>query len=78
MLSDTAPGYIAANYANSHIVFAKDLPTDGLDAYYSLLGGLGGYPYTVVIDEEGIVLANISNALTYEDLQQIVENALKQ
>ena len=78
MLSDTAPGYIAANYANSHIVFAKDLPADGLDAYYSLLGGLGGYPYTVVIDGEGIVLANISNALTYEDLQQIVENALKQ
>ena len=77
MLSDTAPDYIAANYANSHILFAKDLPTDSLDAYYSLLGGLGGYPYTVVIDENGIVLTSVSSALTYEDLQQIIETALK-
>jgi thiol-disulfide isomerase/thioredoxin len=77
MLSDTAPSYIAANYANSHILFAKDLPADGLDAYYSLLGGLGGYPYTVVIDENGIVLTSVSSALTYEDLQQIIETALK-
>lgn len=77
-LSDTAPAYIAHNYADSQILFAKDMPTNGFDAYYTQLGGLGGYPYTVVIDENGIVLKTISSALTYEDLKQIVEEALKQ
>ena len=78
MLSDTAPAYIAQNYADSHILFAKDMPTNGFDAYYAQLGGLGGYPYTVVIDENGIVLKNISSALTYDDLKQIVEDALQE
>lgn len=74
-LIDSAPGYIAEHYADSPILFARDLPSEGLDAYYSLLGGLGGYPYTVVIDENGIVLNYFSNALTYEQLLQIVIDA---
>ena len=76
-LSDAAPGYIAEHCADSPIIFAKDSPSEGLDVYYSLLGGLGGYPYTVVIDENGTVLTAISSSLHYEDLKSIVENALQ-
>jgi thiol-disulfide isomerase/thioredoxin/NAD-dependent dihydropyrimidine dehydrogenase PreA subunit len=75
-LSDTAPAYIQTNYPDSPIIFAKDVPSQGMDAYYSLAGGLGGYPYTVVIDENGVVQTTISNTLTYEKLRQIVEDAL--
>ena len=76
-LHSTAPAYVGENYADSQIIFAKDFPSDGMDVYYELLGGLGGYPYTVVIDENGVVLENISSSLTYEDLRQIIENALQ-
>ena len=75
-LHTTAPDYIAQHYPDSQIIFAKDFPSQGLDAYYSLVGGLGGYPYTVVIDENGVVLSNISSTLTYDQLKQIIENAL--
>ena len=76
MLSDTAPAYIAEHYANSQILFAKDHPGQGLDIYYSLCGGNGGYPYTVILDEQGVVLEHISNAITYEELRQIIDQAL--
>ncbi len=76
-LHQTAPGYLADHYPDSPIVFAKDLPSDALDVYYSLLGGLGGYPYTVVVDENGTVLAAISSALSYDDLKTIIEEALQ-
>ncbi len=76
MMADTAPAYILENYADSPILFAKDLPSTGFDAYYAQLGGLGGYPYTVVIDENGIVLTTVSSALTYDELRQIVDAAL--
>ena len=76
-LHTTAPDYIAQHYPDSQIIFAKDFPSQGLDAYYSLVGGLGGYPYTVVIDENGVVLRNISSTLTYDQLKQIIENALQ-
>ena len=75
-LHESAPAYIAEHYADSAILFAKDAPSDGLDAYYSLLGGLGGYPYTVIIDENGMVLNYHSNALTYQQLLQMVQDAL--
>ena len=76
-LHTTAPDYIAQHYPDSQIIFAKDFPSQGLDAYYSLVGGLGGYPYTVVIDENGVVLSNISSTLTYDQLKQIIDNALQ-
>ncbi len=71
-----APDYIAQHFANSPIVFAKDIATDALDAYYTQLGGLGSYPHTVIIDENGIVLTNLPGTLHYDDLQAIIEKAL--
>ncbi len=73
MVSDTAPEYIGNYYADSSITFACDLEGEG---YYSLLGGRGTYPYTVIIDEQGVVVKVFFEALEYEDLKEVVEEHL--
>lgn len=73
MIMDTAPNYIATYYPESKITFAHDLADEG---YYSLLGGRGTYPYTVVIDENGVIVKIFFEALEYEDLEEVVESQL--
>lgn len=73
MVSDTEPEYIKNYYPNSKMTFAHDLEEEG---YYSLLGGRGTYPYTVILDEEGVVIKVFLEALHYEDLQEVVDSQL--
>lgn len=70
MLSDTAPEYVKNHYAASDIVFACDNSTEG---YYGLLGGRGTYPYTVIIDENGIIKNIFVSSLHYEDLKTAID-----
>lgn len=74
MLNETAPAFIAQYYPDSEIIFAKDLSGA---AYYTMLGGRGAYPFTIVLDENGIVRESIVKALHYEDLKTIVDSLLK-
>ena len=77
--SETAPAYIADHYPDTNMVFAKDDAADatGLNgAYYSALGGRGAYPYTLIMDENGIVLEVFVSSVEYEDLQTVVEARL--
>ena len=78
MISDTAPGFIASHYPDSNIVFARDFTADGttVEQYYTALGGRGTYPYTVILDENGVVIALFVEALEYEDLAEVVEAQL--
>ena len=73
LLKDTAPAYIKQHYPNSKMIFLLDNATSD---YFNALGGLGAYPHTVVIDENGIVIANNAGAMHYEDLKNIIEPAL--
>ncbi len=73
MIIETAPDYVAQYYPNSKIIFASDLAEEG---YYSMLGGRGTYPYTVILDENGVITNVFVEALHYEDLQQAVETIL--
>ena len=73
MIIDTAPEYISSHYPESNIIFASDIEEEG---YYSLLGGRGTYPYTVVIDENGVIIQIFFEALEYEDLDEIVKTQL--
>ena len=73
MVSETAPEFIQKYYADSQLIFARDGETE---AYYASLGGRGTYPYTVVLDENGIVVKIFFEALHYEDLQEVVEATL--
>jgi len=78
MIAETAPPFIQTYYADSNLVFAKDFTADGttVEQYYTALGGRGTYPYTVVLDENGIVVELFVSALEYEDLQRVVESQL--
>ncbi|MBQ8324840.1 MAG: 4Fe-4S binding protein [Clostridia bacterium] len=73
MVANTASGYIAQHYPDSKIRFACD---GAGEAYYTTLGGRGTYPYTVVVDENGVIAAVFVQALEYEELQEIVETLL--
>ncbi len=80
MQKDTAPEYVSKYYPNSDITFALDYATDDIGlvgGYYSLLGGRGTYPYTVIIDENGVIVKIFVEALHYEDLKAVVEEHLK-
>ena len=79
LVNETAPAYIGNKYPDATMIFAKDYPIDeqGLvGGYYSTLGGRGTYPYTVVLDENGIITKIFVSSLTYEELKVAVEDAL--
>ncbi len=76
---ETAAGYVEQYYPDSPIIFAKDYALDetGLTSgYYTSLGGRGTYPYTVVLDENGIISTIFLSSLTYDELKAAVDTAL--
>ncbi len=73
MLSETAPEYVGKYYPNSEMIFASDIENAG---YYTMLGGRGTYPYTIVLDEDGVITDIFVRSLTYEDLRSAVEKIL--
>ena len=75
LVQETAPAYIGKYYPDSPMTFAVDYPVDDtglIGGYYSSLGGRGTYPYTVVLDENGIILSIFVSSLEYEDLKEVV------
>ncbi len=74
LVKETAPEYIKGHYPESDMIFACDLENA---EYYSMLGGRGTYPYTVVIDENGEIVKIFVEALKYDDLKMVVEENLK-
>jgi len=76
MVSETEPAYLASHYPDSNIIFARDYIVDGMEGYYSTLGGRGTYPYTVILDEHGVIVKVFWEALHYEDLEAVVKAQL--
>lgn len=74
MIINTAPEFIGKYYPDSKLIFASDLEGE---SYYSLLGGRGTYPYTVIIDENGVIAEVFVQALHYEDLEAVIKELLK-
>ena len=74
---ETAIDYVKANYKDSEIIFAKDTNDgDGLDACYTALGGTGYYPYTLILDENGIITYKAVGAISEATLIEEIEKAL--
>ncbi len=79
MSSETASGYIKDHYPESDMIFATDDAKDDnplSGACYELLGGRGAYPYTVVLDENGIITDIFVSSVEYHDLKDVVEKQL--
>lgn len=77
----TAAQYVENNFASSDMIFLKDYPKDkndpySTDMYYNLLGGAGYYPYTVILDENGLIVYKKVGAMTYEELVEAIESNL--
>ncbi len=75
--SDTAEAYVTANYSDSKIIFAYDEVLDATTGvYYETLGGIGYYPYTVVLDTNGVISYKQIGAMSYDTLKSEVDNVL--
>ena len=75
--SETSPAYIAEHYPESSIIFSWDGGEGFNGEYYTALGGRGTYPYTIVLDEEGVIVEIFFSSVTYEDLKGVVEKTLE-
>ena len=73
MVHDTAPAFIEKYYPESQLIFAHDYTENGTEAYYAALGGRDTYPYTVILDGNGVILEKFVQPLHYEDLQAAIE-----
>jgi len=75
---DTAPDFLEKYYPDSRILFASDytLPDSTLEQYYTALGGRGTYPYTVILDAQGILRGIYPNPLTYSQLKEAIDALL--
>ena len=74
---ETAPEYIGKYYPDTKMIFSWDGGEGFTGEYYTALGGRGTYPYTVVLDEDGVIVKIFVSSVTYEDLKQVVESTLK-
>ncbi len=77
LVTDPTPeDYIAKYYSDSKMIFGIDDAADetGLKgAYYTMLGGRGTYPMTLILDEQGEILAIWLSSVTQEDLQGVID-----
>ena len=79
LAEETAAAYIGSNYADSPLNFLADYAIDdvGTSGYYTTLGGRGTYPYTVVLDETGVITKIFVSSVTYDSLKAAVEEAFQ-
>ncbi len=71
VLGHTGPDFIGKNYPDSPMIFAYDYGATE-DGYFQLLIGGDSYPSTVVLDEQGVIVAVLQDALHYSDLEEVV------
>lgn len=68
------PEFIESNFGDyANVVFAYD-PDDCF--YYDDLAGLGGWPMTVVLDENGVIIFKKAGKMDYGTLKGIIEAEL--
>ena len=82
MNTPTAPAFIGQYYPDSKIIFANDYAADPAnplkeDGYYTTLGGRGTYPYTLVLDANGVITEIFYSSVTYEMLITAVDAAVE-
>ena len=73
---NNAPGYIATNFPDSKILFGQDEAGARLDRLFTLFGFDYGYPSTMVVNTEGVVVYRHVGMISYETLKSVVDEAL--
>ena len=54
------------------LLFAQDIVKGATCEVYKLLGGSSTFPYTIVLNKEGVIVYHSSQSLTFEKLDKIV------
>ncbi|MBQ7088390.1 MAG: 4Fe-4S binding protein [Clostridia bacterium] len=67
-----AADYVAENFPDYAVQFAYDYGAMQND-YYTLLGGRGAYPYTLILNEQGVIEKVIFSSVTYDDLKSAID-----
>lgn len=67
------PAYIETTFSDLPYIFTRD--GEG-NEYCNMLGGGAAWPYTVIVDEEGIIVSVIPMSTTYEELKAVIDTAL--
>ena len=65
--------FIEENFSDLPAIFCRDGESD---IYYRLLGGGQAWPGTVVLDENGVIVAVIQRSTTYTELKEIIDSIL--
>ncbi len=76
MISEDPVAWLQKHYPDSPIVFLQDYDLQGYSGYYTTLGGKDAWPYTLILDENGVILETITSSLDYETLKAKVDAAL--
>lgn len=67
---------VTAKLPDSKIIFAQDTPIGtSTDKYYTMLGCKGGYPYTIILDADGIITHKQLGAMSKDVLVALIEEA---
>ena len=66
------PAWLAQNYPDSDMRFGYDAD----DAYYNELISVGTYPATVILDENGVIIAKFVRKVHYDELKSIIDGIL--
>lgn len=70
---EDAPDHINKYFYNSKMIFAND---NEEDKYYKMLNpGLGAWPVTIVLDEDGVITYKVVGAIDKATLVSQIENA---
>ncbi len=72
-VADKAPDFIAQYYPASQIKFAVDDGEGFYGVFYTALGGRDTYPYTVILDEHGVIADIFVTPVEYEQLREAIE-----
>ena len=76
-----ADNFVAADYTDSEIIFARDEMEEDLyadDRFYKALGGNGSYPYTLIADQKGQIVFSQAGQTTYAVLKAQLASLLRE
>jgi len=69
-----APSFVAKNYGDSPMVFAKDVAGEVYHTDYLMCGD--AYPVTFVLDSRGVITSKFVSSVTEDELRAAIDDAL--
>lgn len=68
------PAFIEENFSELTAIYCRD---GAGDLYFRLLGGGQAWPATIVLDEDGVIVAVLQRSTTYEELKTIIDSLIE-